>query len=228
WPSAPCASSIYRSAAIGSGSVTGVSTLVAATATPRGPSRARRRIRPRRSFEPSRSASASSCSSRSGRSGFKTAPSSSASGCLSPACPSSRSKLSEEPTAPLEAYLRRIFSRASSAMGQHAVAEELDRLHDLGVRRAAGVSVPQPQEEVVRARRVLPAVELAHARLRIAHDEPVGSEIGQRKLRTLRYTAKLREPLLPVLLVRAPHLRPVYRLRPLPRPGPPAPPHPPP
>src|SRR5262249_23070705 len=53
------------------------------------------------------------------------------------------------------------------------VAEQLDRRHDLLVRRSAGVSVAEAKQEVLRARRLLPALELAHAGLGIAQDQTI-------------------------------------------------------
>src|SRR5262249_36100699 len=81
--------------------------------------------------------------------------------------------------------------RAFPTVGEHPFAEQLDRVHDLLVRGAARVGVPQPEQVIVRPRSVPPAMELAHARLGVAQDEAVGSEIGQSELHLLRNVSQL-------------------------------------
>src|SRR6185369_15929577 len=52
-------------------------------------------------------------------------------------------------------------------IGQNPVAEEPDRFHDLCVRGPTGVRVAQPEQERAGAGSLLPALDLAHARLGI-------------------------------------------------------------
>src|SRR5215831_19909234 len=91
--------------------------------------------------------------------------------------------------------------RLSAAVGEHLLPEQLDRLHDLVVRRPTRVRVAQPEQEVLRVRGLAPAVELADRDLRIAHDQPIGGEVGERELRLCRDVPELREPVLPVIAV---------------------------
>src|SRR5262245_66220531 len=70
----------------------------------------------------------------------------------------------------------------SGAVGQHALAEEPNGLHDLGVWRAARVGVAQPEQTVARPGGVLPAPEFPHARLWIAQDQAIGGEALQGEL----------------------------------------------
>src|SRR5947199_10439089 len=79
------------------------------------------------------------------------------------------------------------------AVRDHALAEELDRLHDLLVGRSARVRVPEAQQERLGTGRLLPAMKLAHTRLRFAEDEAIWREILERALRACRDRAEFRE-----------------------------------
>src|SRR5690349_23470915 len=86
-----------------------------------------------------------------------------------------------------------------SDVRQHPLAEQPDRLHDLLVRRSARVRVPQAQQERARTRRLLPALELSHAGLGIAQDQPVGRDVVQGELRAGGEVTELGEAVLPVV-----------------------------
>src|SRR5262249_52200900 len=142
--------------------------------------------------------------------------------CVGPASPyapsvstkgfisSSTSSRCDFPSLPL--YTRQILgivhlSRCRGTLGSTAVrndldAEQLDRIHDFFGSRSAGVSVAEAKQEVLRARRLLPALELAHAGLGIAQDQTIGRQVVERERRALRNRAELREPPLPVVAVR--------------------------
>src|SRR5262249_19531999 len=91
---------------------------------------------------------------------------------------------------------------ARPAVGQHALAEELDRFHDLRVRRAARMGVAQAQEEGAGAGGFLPSLEFPHARLRVAEDQAIRREILERERRVCRHVAELGQPVLPVVAIR--------------------------
>src|SRR5215468_9242528 len=95
---------------------------------------------------------------------------------------------------------------ASVAVRKDAIAEALDRLHDLLVGWAAGMRVAQAEEEIVGARRLAPPLELAHARLGVAQDQTIGGEVLERELGARRNVLELCEPVLPVVPVGGHHL----------------------
>ena len=66
---------------------------------------------------------------------------------------------------------------------------------------------------VAGARHLLPEAELAHARLRIAEDDPVRGQALHGERRVRGHVLELGEPVLPVVPVGGHHLRPVHRLR---------------
>src|SRR3989442_6857654 len=109
--------------------------------------------------------------------------------------------------------------RPHSAVGQHALSEEPDRVHDVLVRRPAGVGVAQAEQEGVGARGLLPALEFPHARLGVAEDQAIGREIFQRERRVGGHGAEIRQPVVPVVAVRRHDVRALHRAGPGPGPG---------
>src|SRR2546427_596385 len=109
--------------------------------------------------------------------------------------------------------------RPHSAVGQHALSEEPDRVHDVPVRRPAGVGVAQAEQEGVGARGLLPALEFPHARLGVAEDQAIGREIVQRERRVGGHAAGLRQPGLPVVAIRRHDVPAVPPVGLAPRPG---------
>src|SRR5437762_920480 len=89
----------------------------------------------------------------------------------------------------------------SAAVRYHALAEQADRVHDPLMRRPARMRMAQAQQEVLRARRLLPALELAHARFGVPEDQPIGREILQRERRIRWNHAELGQLVFPVIAV---------------------------
>src|SRR5215475_4592675 len=69
----------------------------------------------------------------------------------------------------------------------------------------------EPQENIVRARRFMPAMELAHARLGIAKNETIGGKVLQGKLHFWAEAAELCEAVLPVIVIGRHYLRAIDR-----------------
>src|SRR4029450_10052003 len=68
----------------------------------------------------------------------------------------------------------------------------------------------EPQEKIVRPRRLMPAMEFAYTRLRIAKNEGIGGQILQRKLYFWADVAELCEAVLPVVVIGRHHLRAIH------------------
>src|SRR4029453_4591114 len=68
----------------------------------------------------------------------------------------------------------------------------------------------EPQEKIVRPRRLMPAMEFAYTRLRIAKNEAIGGQILQCKLYFWADVAELCEAVLPVVVIGRHHFRSIH------------------
>src|SRR5919204_6034814 len=69
----------------------------------------------------------------------------------------------------------------------------------------------EAEEEIGRPRRLMPAMEFADTRLRIAKDETIWGKIVQGKLHVWPKAPELCETVLPVIMISCHHLRSVHR-----------------
>ena len=70
----------------------------------------------------------------------------------------------------------------------------------------------KPEQEGAGTGSLLPALELAHARLRVTEDQPVGRQVVQGELHVCRHVLELRQPRLPVVSIRCHDVRAVDRV----------------
>src|SRR5689334_8873611 len=84
-----------------------------------------------------------------------------------------------------------LAQRKRSDVGQDALAEEPDRLHDPVMRRPARMGMAEPQQERARAGRLLPALELSDAGVGVSQDQAIRGEILQREFRAGGQIAEL-------------------------------------
>src|SRR2546430_6366290 len=70
----------------------------------------------------------------------------------------------------------------------------------------------EPQEKIIRPRRLMPAMEFAYTRLSIAKNEAIGGQILQRKLYFWADAAELCEAVLPVIVIGCHPLRSIHRV----------------
>src|SRR5436309_712472 len=69
----------------------------------------------------------------------------------------------------------------------------------------------EAEENIVRSRRLMPALEFADTRLRVAKDETIWGKIVQGKLPFWAKAPELCETILPVIVICRHHLRSIHR-----------------